>query len=385
MFDPGHYVPIMKSKRGEHRALEALAPSVREGLTPLFEVPFIQPYEREPRDPNQDPQTIEDQIDKTARYLQEYWFDDVDPRYEDESPQPPDSMFSGYRPVFVDLRMLEVTQCAGGEHPFVYLRDATIGGRVKIIPVTGLRRGQRYQEAVREVADAFGQGVMLRIEEEDFERDLEEAFEEFLAFHETTPSGVDLMLDLKEVSGSTQARYGALGMTGDLPSLQAWRTFTLASAGFPADFPAGNEETVSCDRNDWKIWKGVIQSEPARQPTYADYGVRGREIPSMDVPVQPNPKFAYTDDERWIAVKKGKDGRGYARFIDICQELVRTPAYAGPGYSMGDEQIDAYVRDSDEGPGNGESWVLMSVNHHLTHVVNQLSNRPAPSGGGAQF
>lgn len=39
MLNENHYVPILKWKQGEQKALEALTPAVRKGLTPLLEIP----------------------------------------------------------------------------------------------------------------------------------------------------------------------------------------------------------------------------------------------------------------------------------------------------------------------------------------------------------
>ena len=37
-FGPHHYVPVLKIKRGEKKALAAIEPSVRQRITPLLEI-----------------------------------------------------------------------------------------------------------------------------------------------------------------------------------------------------------------------------------------------------------------------------------------------------------------------------------------------------------
>ena len=39
MFDHNHYVPILKGKDGEYRALKLLSPKVKEQFTPVIDVP----------------------------------------------------------------------------------------------------------------------------------------------------------------------------------------------------------------------------------------------------------------------------------------------------------------------------------------------------------
>ena len=41
MFGRDHYVPILKGREGEYGALQTLAPSTRQALTPLIKIPPI--------------------------------------------------------------------------------------------------------------------------------------------------------------------------------------------------------------------------------------------------------------------------------------------------------------------------------------------------------
>lgn len=41
MFTHKHYVPILKAKEGEFKALQETFPATEEAMTPLFEIPNI--------------------------------------------------------------------------------------------------------------------------------------------------------------------------------------------------------------------------------------------------------------------------------------------------------------------------------------------------------
>ena len=57
----------------------------------------------------------------------------------------------------------------------------------------------------------------------------------------------------------------------------------------------------------------------------------------------------------------------------IAQSVTDHPAYMGEDFSWGDEYIAKCARKEAK-PGNPKTWVTVAINHHITFVVNQLSN-----------
>ncbi|AQS55264.1 beta family protein [Novibacillus thermophilus] len=69
MFEKNHYVPILKWKKGEQGAIEELDPDIKNGLTPLIEVPPIDwDYENE-----QPKRTIDEHLEGLLTVLKELW------------------------------------------------------------------------------------------------------------------------------------------------------------------------------------------------------------------------------------------------------------------------------------------------------------------------
>ena len=48
MFDYRHYVPILKAKQGEFRALQNISERTKNKLTPFFDIPRQESYNRKP-------------------------------------------------------------------------------------------------------------------------------------------------------------------------------------------------------------------------------------------------------------------------------------------------------------------------------------------------
>lgn len=361
-FDESHYVPILKAKRGEFRAIDYLAQDVRNNMTPLFEIPFLQPFELEPSQKGKDPATIEGQIDKVAGYIQHYWYEGGESE-------------GNSRPIFLDSRLLNITRCDDGRHPLVYLKDKLQGNGPEVIPVTGLNRKLSHHQAVRKVADAFDEGILLRLEKGDFDADLDSEINDLLRFFDTAISDTHLLLDLRSIEDDYQTFLKAAGMISLIPKLADWKTFTLGSAGFPNKFPVQGSNVRGITRSDWMLWKKLLSKDPSRKPAYADYGIRGCDQPEFPVPVTPAPKIAYTIDNEWVTIRRG--GSGYDGFYDICDVIVSHNWYSGASFSYGDAELEDKHRNQN-GPGNGETWTLISTNHHLAKAMSQISSFLAP-------
>jgi hypothetical protein len=57
---------------------------------------------------------------------------------------------------------------------------------------------------------------------------------------------------------------------------------------------------------------------------------------------------------------------------DHCADLVNRPIFKGAGYSSGDDYI-AKCAVRKEGPSNQTRWKDVAINHHITHVLDDLS------------
>lgn len=366
MFDHTHYVPILKGKRGEYTALEALFPGDRAALTPVIEVP--------PVDWN--------------------WDDDIPRKTEVAHLQSTCDSLERYlgtsRPVFIDLGLSELNDVVEGDvagrHPFACLFDLGRAKGLNILPVVPLDADAPTVAAVAGIAAQDGCGAMIRVPKAlVFDRGVTARLTAMASTLGLPVSQLDLLLDLEAVSPGDVPAYGmSLPLAfGYLPTLSSWRTFTLAGCAFPPNLSSFVSGSVGlAPRVEWQLWKAVRAALPvnARCPTFSDYAVSFTELPDGDPRVLATTQnIRYTGDDEWL-IFKGLNfkKKGGANFVRLCQQLMGRPEFMGPGFSEGDRYIVGCATGS-ETPGNPETWRRVGTNHHLTFVVRQLASAPAAS------
>ena len=110
--------------------------------------------------------------------------------------------------------------------------------------------------------------------------------------------------------------------------------------------------------------------------SYADYGVTKFTDHELDFSKMKNgilPKIKYTTFDSYIVLKGKKSVRTYT---DMSKEIIESDYYLGKDFSFGD--LDIYKRGTKQsGPGNNTQWVTINANHHISVVLEQLSNLDA--------
>jgi hypothetical protein len=328
----------------------------QQGLTPFIDVPPIAELDGRALTPGQHYQA---QFEK----LEKYW---------------------GKRgPVFVDSRLVQPGRLTGGgQHPASALFELAERAELGVIPVTGLRREDAYQQVVRNAAGRLGTGVCLRIEDADLTDQLAARIDARLMWLGVPSAHADLVLDYRSVPEQlVRSLATAAGVAiRELPQLDQWRTFTLASGGFPKSLgELGRGSEFRIQRSDWNLWQAVSRSLPAgvRRPAFGDYGIAHPDLEDadprlMNVPVA----LRYTTATEFLVLKRGTFRKGGgAAFQKVCQELVSLPDYSGDAFSRGDEYIARTARAETKG-GNPEAWRQAGTSHHLTLTVIQVRDDP---------
>jgi hypothetical protein len=356
MFDHTQYVPIIKGRRGEYRALATLAPDVMARLTPIIEIPPID-WDHENETPMR---TVDAHVGRVAPALQQAW--------------------GVSRSFFVDgLWIEDAGLMANGRHPLVFIVDEARERGLQPVPVTGMSRSPEYQAAVAEVAAQDGLGYCLRLESNDLPQvaELHQALEELGL--PGVLANIDLVIDLKELP---MTQIGPLGMVAravltTLPALQEWRSLTLAGAGFPMNLSGQSALTASMiPRTEYRIWGELIAADPpVRLPSFGDYAIAHPQPADVDPRImRMSANLRYTVEQDWLVVKgRNTKQHGNEEFRALCQWLITQPSYRGPDFSWGDGAIHRCATGVD-GPGNPTTWRQIGTSHHLTQVVRQLAN-----------
>jgi len=361
MFSHKHYVPILKSKEGEFKALYELKTSTKKAITPLFEIIDIPwNYEEE-----EESKTIEVHLNKIAEKVSVNWGQSyiyfVDGLLIDENRKMSDAV-THYFDYFFNL-----------------LRHSNSNG----IPVTGLNRHIDYKNAIRKIASIDKRGLCIRLEISDLSNvNLNSDIDKELQFYKVSPQETDLIIDLDVIQ---QMPLNILSLTiqnfiNTLTYINDWRTLTLSSSSFPIDLSSISGNTIDViDRHDWELWNVILGLKVKRLPSYSDYGIAHPETIEID------PRFLvmsasirYTCPKYWL-ILRGRSVKKYSfsQYYVLCHALTGRPEYSGNQFSWGDQYIENVANRTD-GPGNATTWRKVANNHHFEMVIHQLSNLNVP-------
>lgn len=343
------YVPILKWKQGEQRALAALLPNDRAGCIPLLDL-LAEAFESSKKSLVQVCDDICDEIAKC-------W---------------------GPAPAFVDfdddIDSGVVTQ----------LFASARARELALVPVTALWRPTQWQSAVAAVIAADKRGVCLRVSPEEiygqtFGSDLAQLAATLGCAH----AAADLLLDWGPIDEGDGPRT-AITLRAALPlvpQIASWRSITFAASAFPkllSDVGVGRGVIA---RAEWEA-HGLLISAPglARPVAFGDYAIA---YPIYEpTPYSGSAAIRYTVTTEWL-IFRGRSLRlpgAYKQFPALCQQLVADPQFCGSGFSWGDDQIVGYASGNLPGTGNTTTWRAVGTNHHVTFVARQVASRFAPSG-----
>lgn len=353
---PEHrYVPILKGKKGEFDALGTLEPSSKQRITPLLEV-FTVPWDWDTDTPSK---SLEDHLDSALRQLADGWGPDL--------------------PLWLDTLWLDPDAQAGGVPALEYLFDGA-RGEIFALPVGGPGRPVGHTASVAAVHSVDQRGAVLRLDPEDLGDPgaLTAAVGAWLQTVGVNPSQVDLVVDFSAITSALapSVTLAATAVIPTLPFLRDWRSFTLASGGFPTDLTSVKAQSVDrLPRSDWALWETVSSRSMPRLPAFGDYAIGHAELTDPDPrTIRPSATIRYTADDVWVIVKGRWVRYGYDQFHDASLTLMAQPEWMSNGHCDGCAFIDACAAG---GPtGNLTTWRRVGTVHHLTQTAEQLASLP---------
>lgn len=356
MFEKNHYVPILKWKKGEQSAIEELDPDIKNGLTPLIEVPPIDwDYENE-----QPKRTIDEHLEGIINSFKR--------------------TLGTERMLYLDMLWIDPTErMVDGTHPLSHISDNARSQGVKIVPVTGTDRDPDYQREVKNALINDRLGLCFRLTENDFE-DLNKNIDELLRYFNTSPDNIDLLIDYKYVDPKDRTRtYLFLnGLLNNIPDILAWRNLILTATAIPEDLSGlGTNQVTKIERSEWVIWNKIVSnsSNLRRIPLFGDYGIANPQPFEGDPRIiQPSANIRYTSGDSFIIFKGTNLKRnGYSQYHKLARKVVEHKEFKGENYSAGDKYIKE-VSERLTNPGNLTSWREAGTSHHLTITVNDLAS-----------
>lgn len=163
------YMPILKAKDAEYRALKALPPATADHVAPLLEVPSI-PWDYEADEPAK---SIDQHVQPIVGRIRDAWAD---------------------RPAYLDFALVADERMADGQHPLAAAFEQAGAAGLQLIPVLSSGRSAEYTQAV---AAALARDGCLRLGGDDLAgSDPAAILDGMLADVGGTAAETDLVLDL---------------------------------------------------------------------------------------------------------------------------------------------------------------------------------------------
>ena len=365
MFGPKHYVPILKWKRAEQSALQALNDKDKQGMTPLIQ--FVMPKPKSADSP-------------------EKQFEWVISNFREKIPQLPQQILKvwGPSPIFIDFSLLYTTPLKVDSLRSIAASGHALG--IHLIPVLNLNDDVELKKAIYSSAKKHSSGICLRLVPHDLTdtAKLDKEIKAFLIGSGLTEADADLLVDTKEIEQNDAYRT-YVNASQKIHNLPKWRTFIFASGAFPADLSNCKiDEENLIPRLDLKNWVGQLNGKNAmRKPTFADYTIQHPIYKESSQFFHPTTSIRYTLEDTWYIMKGRK--QKFELYLANAKLLAgdRSKFY-GENFSAGDKYIAdkakhyaVYIKDPKvKGTGSTEGWLTAGINHHLVLTAHQIANLP---------
>lgn len=350
-FGPEHYVPVLKVKPAEKKALLSVAPRIGGQLTPLMEI-----VERRDKE-------LDWHVTNTFKELA--------------------TGLRGYPLSFLDMRELEPAGATAAE---AMLARAKADG-ISSVPVAGVSRSSDTPSILKHSSGRLG----VRLTRDEFEAgSIATKVSSFVNSHGLAPSGTDLIVDLGAVDQMITPGVGALAsaFVAALPQPMAWKTLTVSAVAFPSSMGVVQTNSYSfIERVDWLGWRDYLYTNRHtldRLPTFSDGAVQHPTgVEGFDPRVMPmSASIRYTVGDSWLLIK-GESTRRTRPSIQF-PNLARRLAYgdlqqhfAGASHCEGCRLIKA-AADGAPKLASAAAWRRIGTIHHMTCVTQDLANLSWP-------
>lgn len=362
MFDFNHYVPIFKAKQGEFRALQNISEITKNKLTPFFDIP---------RQESNDQKSLEKYLSKKALDLSK-----AAARF--------DFSFVDFYDLQLDLRTND------GQHYLDYFFSELSEHNTNAIPVLGLDRDQDYLDSIYNLLKEDINTICIRLLANDIATPspTNEEIKKILDFLKIRPCDVHLLLDFRDISdlNISEKKEDTINFLKQLNEINAWLTLIVSASSFPENLSGVDRYSEQLiPRLEFKMWKQILtmykNKQIERLPTFSDYCICHPTLLDYRLEYNPSASIRYTSQEDWLILKQaglkrkinGRLKRDFSQFHALSSRLCGDSRYYGPDYSYGDKYIFDCARRTDR-PGNLTTWREVGTSHHITVVVDQISN-----------
>lgn len=357
-----HYLPILKAKNAEFKAIEHLLPSVRGCIAPLFDL-------NSPSD------------------LEAKWFKNAAAPWQTHVDRVATRIVASAQGelVFLDASCLAPNHRTESEEPLIArLASSVVAQHGRASVVIGMDRWDDdiYQQALRITHIHDREVRCLRIANDalrDYPAEpqfFREVLGEIAGELMLVPQNTLVLVDLHDLTGSSldESIDHASRVLGLMMPL-GFRLFAVAGCSMPATV---NDAVPDYDsegfviRQELLVLRALSVAYPAATLIASDYGVRSPRAQDAPSGNNTNAKLRYTVPGYHFVVRGRLKREEKGQMEKLAARLMQSPHYKGLGYSWGDRRIAERARDPFEG---STEWLAVDLNHHIHQVVMEALER----------
>ncbi len=352
------YLPQLKWKAGERRALSSARGAKTGRIVPAFKVPPAGGFDIE----QQRVLTATEYLHSFGRQLAECW---------------------DRRIAFIDAELIddERHREAAAEHPLTELLERARLAGANAAPIYSLQSSPEYRMAVRRYA-AHNRGAALsclRIKLDELESlGGPEALQALAADFGMATSSTVLLLDggPLEINEVDEFAHLLAGQLARLIAPDTWHRVFWSATSFPEkpNLKAGMDGRFA--RRDWQLYKALLENTEGLPvvPMFSDYAL---EYPSAYAPFNgaPSAHLRYSSEEDYLIFKGPSVRReeGYKAIFAVAARLAASAEFKGAEYSFGNAVIERLSGGIGK-TGHASTWRWCSTDHHFSLVISQLSS-----------
>ena len=351
------YVPVLSWRQGEYQALSFLNPCDKDKIIPLVCIPQVE-FDFEMR---KDKKTVDEHVRPFVDRFKAKWRS---------------------RPAWIALHeKIAGGRMSNGSHVFEYILDGLRSNQAHAAPVLTLESDTDTIAAAARAIDRDRHGAGIRVRLENLmARNPGDDVAKLTRKLSLPLAETDLIIDLRAPNFKPYQHFAKVLIVifNRLRDLSAYRNLVLVSSAIPDSFGKIAHGVDEIPRHDWLFYKALLAALPngIRRPVYGDYTIVNPEFKPKDMRmIKPAGKIVYATAATW-ATCKGPAFRGNEeQMFDHCRIIVSNPQFqfCGADFSYGDRYI-AQCAAEKEGPSNLTRWKSVTINHHITMVVNDLAN-----------
>ena len=265
-----------------------------------------------------------------------------------------------------------------GRDIFTYVFEELRRSEANAMPAVPLSANASTVRAVKAIVKWNRLGVAIRVRLEDLMKASPyEQVQALASALDAELSDTDLIVDLgapnfEPYEAFSRALIVALQKLGDL---HAYRNLVLIGTAIPETFKDIAKGSDEIPRHDWLFYQTVIEKLPVgmRRPNFGDYTIVHPKFAPLDMrKIKTAGKLIYTTPHSWAVRKGGAFRDNPEQMHGHCADLVSRHIFMGADYSSGDDYI-AKCAVRHEGPSNQTRWKDVAINHHITHVLDDLA------------